>query len=72
MQWELVGRLVERLPKVSEAYQESLLGVRWELAEGVRELARVALGVRRKKTKRLVGRLSGFTEKLIVSYEDLD
>ncbi|RRT70264.1 hypothetical protein B296_00027668 [Ensete ventricosum] len=53
---------VKSLPKVSEAcrrYQklvdgiESLLGVRRELAEGDRELARMTLGVHRKKTKRL-------------------
>ncbi|RRT79716.1 hypothetical protein B296_00006961 [Ensete ventricosum] len=41
-----------------------VLGFR-ELAEGDRELARKASGVRGKKTKRLVRRSSGVAEKLI-------
>ncbi|RWV89279.1 hypothetical protein GW17_00048575, partial [Ensete ventricosum] len=39
------------------------LGVRQELVEGDRELARKASGVSRKKTKSLTGRSSGVTEK---------
>ncbi|RZS08639.1 hypothetical protein BHM03_00039638 [Ensete ventricosum] len=49
----------------------SLLGVRRELAEGDREFARMESGVRRKKTKRLVGRSSGVAEKLVGSQEGL-
>ncbi|RZR90103.1 hypothetical protein BHM03_00017927 [Ensete ventricosum] len=42
----------------------SLTGVRWELAEGDRELAKWRQGVRQKKTKRLVGRSLRVAKKL--------
>ncbi|RWW05287.1 hypothetical protein GW17_00031444, partial [Ensete ventricosum] len=50
-----------------EACQEfvrSLLGARQELAEGNRELVRMASGAHQKKTKRLTRRSSGVSEKL--------
>ncbi|RRT66606.1 hypothetical protein B296_00009512, partial [Ensete ventricosum] len=45
----------------------SLSAVLRKLAGGDRELARKASGVKRKKTKRLVGRLSRVIEKLFGS-----
>ncbi|RRT84591.1 hypothetical protein B296_00008462 [Ensete ventricosum] len=59
-------KLVRSSLKRSEACWEfvgSLPGVRWELAEGDRELARMAFGVHWKNTKRLAGRLSRVAEK---------
>ncbi|RWW40451.1 hypothetical protein BHE74_00054134, partial [Ensete ventricosum] len=71
--WEFTGSW----PKGSKACRKlaegigSLLGVRRELTEGDRELARMASGVRRKKTKRLAGRSSEVAEKLTESQESL-
>ncbi|RWW44527.1 hypothetical protein BHE74_00049710 [Ensete ventricosum] len=45
----------------------SLSGVRWELSKGDRELAKMASGVHRKKTKRLTRRSSEVVEKLAES-----
>ncbi|RZS16803.1 hypothetical protein BHM03_00048873 [Ensete ventricosum] len=50
---------------------ESLLGVYWELVEGDRELARMASGVRWKKTKRLTERSLGVLEKLTGTILDM-
>ncbi|RWW59430.1 hypothetical protein BHE74_00033639 [Ensete ventricosum] len=62
---------IRGLPGVHRKLAEcirSLLGVHWELTEGDRELARLALGVHRKKTKRLTGRSSGrFAKKFVES-----
>ncbi|RWV86567.1 hypothetical protein GW17_00051532 [Ensete ventricosum] len=55
MQWELA----ERFEVI-----ESLSGVCRELTRGDRELARKALGVHQKKTKRLTGRSLGVAKKL--------
>ncbi|RRT73858.1 hypothetical protein B296_00017642 [Ensete ventricosum] len=49
MQWELAKRLVGS----SSKFSGGLLGVRWEIAEGNRDLARKASRVRQKMTKRL-------------------
>ncbi|RWV94031.1 hypothetical protein GW17_00043470 [Ensete ventricosum] len=50
MQWKLTKRLTGSSPKVSEVCRE--------FTKGDRELAMKALGVRWKKTMRLVGRSS--------------
>ncbi|RRT60740.1 hypothetical protein B296_00009578 [Ensete ventricosum] len=62
---ELTER-IRGMPRVRQKLVEgkSLLGVCRELAEGDQELARMASGAYRKKTKRLTGRSSGVTKKL--------
>ncbi|RRT48185.1 hypothetical protein B296_00031749 [Ensete ventricosum] len=59
---DAVGTRRETRWKLAEGIG-GLSGVRRELVEGDRELARKASRVHRKKTKRLVGRLSGVAEK---------
>ncbi|RWW03366.1 hypothetical protein GW17_00033479 [Ensete ventricosum] len=87
MQWELVRSLpkvseacwelakgIRGLSRVHRKLAEgirSLPGVHRELNEGDRELARMASRVRQRKTKRLIGRSSGVTEKLTGSQEGL-
>ncbi|RZS23013.1 hypothetical protein BHM03_00055868 [Ensete ventricosum] len=67
---DVVGTCQETRRKLAEGIGD-FPGVRWELAEGDRELARKASRVHRKKTKRLIGRSSEVTEKLVGSYEGL-
>ncbi|RWW51693.1 hypothetical protein BHE74_00041936 [Ensete ventricosum] len=67
---EGIGGLPGVRRKLAEGIRR-LLGVCRELAEGDRELARMALGVHRKKTKRLVERSSRVAEKLARSQDGI-